>query len=171
MSFLLSLKLFEEALSHEGKKVTYPASTDDILTFVNYSHFVKKHAAASTEAYLSALKMFHVHHFGSAGQFDARLVKQVVLGLKNRAAVTFEPKSHRLAMSFSALKVLGNMILDLDWPKNDRIVVWTACLVCFWGSFRMGEILSATARTPSFHALLWDAISFPKCSKGVKCLI
>ena len=144
---------------------------DDVLTFINFSHFYKNHSASTTEAYLSGLKMLHVHRFGSAAQFEVPLVKRVIRGLKNKEAVSFEPRDHRLAMSFDALKILGNMISSLNWPKNDRIIIWSACLLAFWGSFRLGEILSLTARSPSDHTLLWDAISFPKGSKGVNIFV
>ena len=154
-----------------GKGVNFPASVDDILIFINFSHFEKRHAASSTEAYLSALKMYHVFRFGSADQFDVPIVKKVLIGLKNKEAVTFKSKSHRLSMSFDALKVLGHLISNLDWSSNDKIVVWTACLVGYWGSFRLGEILSTTARTPSFHTLSWDSITYPKGSKGVNIFV
>ena len=51
-------------------------------------------------------------------------------------------KKDRIPLSLDLLTVLGHRINKLEWSEYSKQVVWTACLVSFFSSCRMGEILS-----------------------------
>ena len=54
------------------------------------------------------------------------------------------------------------------WPPYDKLVVWTSIVVGFFGSFRMGELLSPhTLHFDQHSTLLWSDISF----SGKNCLL
>ncbi len=36
--------------------------------------------------------------------------------------------------------------IHTNWCKYNKIVMWTCCLVAFFGSFRLGELLSKKTR-------------------------
>lgn len=44
-------------------------------------------------------------------------------------------------MSLPLLKLLGHEISLSSWSSNSKRIVWTACCLAFYGSFRMGELL------------------------------
>ena len=167
-----SVKMFETACLSGGIPSTLPASTDALLNFINFGHFTKGLAFSSTVSYLSSLKMVHQTRSLDTSNFDSYLVQQVLKGLRNKIAMTFTGKSHRLAMTFPALQLLGDLInKKSNWSELDKYSAWTACLCAFWGSFRMGEIVSGRACTATFHTLRWDAISFPLGGSGVNIFI
>ena len=149
-----------------------PATIDDLLVFISFCHFSKKYAPSTIEGLFSALKTLHLTRSLDVENFDAFLVKQARTGLVNKSAIELQPKKHRLSMSFPALKILGDIISKKSsWPLNDRLSVWTACLTAFWGSFRMGELISNRANSPSFHCLKWSQVSFASDHSGFNVFV
>ena len=51
------------------------------------------------------------------------------------------PTVERLPMNPHLLEVLGHRVSELDWNEFSKQVFWTACVVSFFTSCRMGEIL------------------------------
>lgn len=66
-------------------------------------------------------------------------------------------------MSLPTLKLLGHEIAKSDWNPLNRNVFWAACVIAFFGSFRMGEILAANKNsfTPN-ETLLWEDVTLGK---------
>merc|ERR1712015_179116 len=168
---ICSLKLYEEACQSRNRPASMPAVVDDLLIFLSYCHFTKRFAVSTIDGYFSALRTLHLTRSLDVSNFDSFLVSQARTGITNRAAMFFRPKNHRLSMTFSALKILGDIISKKDWPQNDRLSVWSVCLTTFWGAFRLGELISDRANTPGFHALKWSHISFVSDDSGFNVFI
>ena len=67
----------------------------------------------------------------------------------------------RLAMSLPLLKILGNEIARSNWSKINKQVLWSACTVAFFGSCRLGELLSENENSyDPFTTLLWGDVIF-----------
>lgn len=49
-------------------------------------------------------------------------------------------------MSLPLLKLLGHEISRSDWITEDKAVFWSACLIAFFGSLRLGEFLAKNER-------------------------
>ena len=66
-------------------------------------------------------------------------------------------------MTLPLLKILGHEISKKSWSADTKLVVWAAMCVAFFGSFRMGELLSKSSGSfnPS-DTLLWENIRFLK---------
>jgi hypothetical protein len=56
------------------------------------------------------------------------------------------------------LKLLGNKIAVADWSTDSKRIFWTASCLAFFGSFRLGEILSPNDSIFSRETLTWDDI-------------
>ncbi len=62
-------------------------------------------------------------------------------GAKNLATYNEIFKPAKFVMSFHLLKLIGHEIAKSNWDKDKKLVIWTACCIAFFGSFRLGEIL------------------------------
>ena len=66
-------------------------------------------------------------------------------------------------MTLPLLKLIGHELAIKNWEENSKLVVWTAMCTAFFGSFRMGELLSkAEFGFSHFDTLLWADIRFLK---------
>jgi len=64
-------------------------------------------------------------------------------------------------MTLELLKLIGHEIATADWNSNSKQVIWTACVVAFFGSFRLGEILSKSEWSyNNTETLLWNDVKF-----------
>lgn len=64
-------------------------------------------------------------------------------------------------MTLPILKILGHALAKSDWSDHSKIVVWSACCVGFFGSFRFGELLSSKKDSfNAFETLVWKDIRF-----------
>ncbi len=102
----------------------------------------------------------------------------MIKGAENLSLYESLAKRARLAMSYPLLKIIGHEIANSSWTTYGKKVFWTACCVAFFGSFRMGELLSQEETTYNTETLSWDCvkfvsddsaviqIKFPKSSKG-----
>ena len=70
-------------------------------------------------------------------------------------------RNARKVMTLQLLKILGHAIAMTDWTENSKIVIWTACVTAFFGSFRFGELLA----TEEFNynpaeIMMWSDVNF-----------
>ena len=97
--------------------------------------------------------------------FDTKNFQQIVLkmtmdGIKNMEAQKNSFKPCRLALNPPALKVFGHILNDLEKDPHDRLVIWSAVLLGFWGAMRMGEFLSYTVNSASPNCARWSQVSW-----------
>jgi hypothetical protein len=82
-------------------------------------------------------------------------------GLKNQENKNIDKKTKKKIVDFPTLKKLKENLHDKKSPSFDEILIWTVCLIAFWGCFRLAEIL--TKKTIAFdkHSdILWRDITF-----------
>ena len=94
------------------------------------------------------------------------MVKLAIRGAENLSIYKGSGSSRgRLAMSLPLLKILGNEIARSNWSKFNKQVFWSTCMVAFFGSCRLGELLSENENSfDPFTSLLWENITFRKGS-------
>ena len=69
-------------------------------------------------------------------------------------------------MSLPLLKLIGHEIAKASWDPNSKQVIWTACVVAFCGSFRLGEILAKNEWSfNTTETLLWSDVKFTKLNQ------
>ena len=92
------------------------------------------------------------------------LAEQLIQG---KAKISLNPhheaiKKSRRAITLPMLKLLENAVASrTDWTMFEKSLRWATILTCFWGSFRIGEILHP--KTYIFnkdHGLLASDVTF-----------
>jgi len=67
----------------------------------------------------------------------------------------------RNVMSLPLLKILGNEIANTSWSTDSKQIFWTASVLAFFGSCRMGELFSKSAHSfDPATTLLWSDVTF-----------
>jgi len=65
----------------------------------------------------------------------------------------------KLVMPFQMLRILGHEIVKSDWTVEKKKIFWGASCLAYFGSFRMGEILSKT-KGGEPENLKWGDVNF-----------
>ena len=69
-------------------------------------------------------------------------------------------------MSFPCLQLLGHGLTLQGFSDFDVQVIWTACTLGFWGSFRMSEILPSGEKPhQTCNALTWNKVFKPNTNQ------
>jgi hypothetical protein len=68
-------------------------------------------------------------------------------------------------MTLPLLKLLGHALAKCDWSPDSVQVIWACCLLLFFGSLRIREILfPSSCKFNPFETLLWKDLVFRKDS-------
>jgi hypothetical protein len=87
------------------------------------------------------------------------LVKRVVQGAQNIQFYSVKIDESRKVMTLQLLRLIGHEIAKSDWSVNSKQVIFTAAVVAFFGSFRLGEILSKKEWVYNEHeTLTWSDV-------------
>jgi hypothetical protein len=112
--------------------------------------------------YLADLKLAHKLKNVDSSQFNYFYLKSMIKGTERLALYSTICKKTRLVLSYPLLKLLGNEIAVSDWSNDSKRIFWTASCLAFFGSFRLGEILSPNNLIFSRETLTRDDIQFFK---------
>ena len=119
-----------------------PVSIDNLLRYIAYLAETKNLREQTIRSYLSALKFIHTLNKSRTQSFDHPLVNVLLKGARNFQASLCLPSNKRLVMTWPVLKILGHALFSSDHCDFDKQVIWTACLVAYFGACRMGELLT-----------------------------
>ena len=98
-------------------------------------------------------------------QFAKTFLETLIKGLTNIQAPYTEKIVTKDPFTFKKLIKLRGKIFESKQNNLNKQNLWTASLLAFFGSFRMGEILANNARTFDKNStLLWSDISKNKNS-------
>jgi hypothetical protein len=101
----------------------------------------------------------------SAENFSNYIVKALVRGAENLRLYDQVGKETRKIMTLPLLKLLGHALATCDWSADSVQVFWSCCLLLFFGSLRIGEVLSPSSFDFNpFETLLWKDLVFRKDS-------
>ena len=151
-------KKFEDStLSHTH----WPIPINVLYSFTTWACNIKKLKSSTVESYLSSLKTIHSLRLLDCAAFDNFVLKSILRGKENLEIYSLEGKPSRKVMNLHTLKLLGHEIAISNWEENSKQTVWSAFTLAFFGSFRMGEILSQSESSfsPS-DTLLWEDVKF-----------
>ena len=132
-----------------------------LADFISHTFYSSKASLSSISTSIAAIKKLWTVHGHPITAFESELVQSVLKGARNLVAQTHKPSKHRLAMSLNALHIAGHVInKKTEWPAIDRHTFWCLLLTCFWGVFRVGDLVSTHARTISSKCLTWGCVKF-----------
>ena len=158
-----ALKCFSKFDLQSPNVHTWPlkdTSVNEFCIWALVSHNLK-HSTVS--AYLSSLATIHRLKGIDDTNCNNYISKTILRGAENLDLYTTVKKNHRAAMSLPILKILGHEIANSTWPVSVKQVIWTTCCIAFFGSLRLGEILSPAVRNfDPFTTLLWKNVTTNK---------
>jgi hypothetical protein len=150
-------RAINEFSAYVGKQLTWPLDPRTVIDFASWCD-KRRHLQASTiKTYVQGLSKIQQMKGGppiSIGKIP--LLKNFIAGVEN--VPRKEQKKQKKAMSYPLLQVIGD-VLGRDETKTtfEKLRFWTVCLWGFFGSFRIGELLSSHKNSFDPHShLLWS---------------
>ena len=98
--------------------------------------------AATVEAYISSIATIHKLNLLDDTACRNFICKTILRGAENMEVYKNTKSRLRLVMTLDTLKILGHEIAKTNWDPVNKQVLWAACCMAFFGSCRIGEILS-----------------------------
>jgi hypothetical protein len=147
--------------------IAWPIPIESLRAYVGWSLKTNKLAPSTVKQYLSDLKNFHLLRGLPTKHFDDFFLASMIRGAENLSLYTSLTKPARLVMSFPLLKILGHEIATSNWSVESKRVFWGACCIAFFGSFRMGELLTNDEHQFSVETLTWDCVTFTSKNSAV----
>jgi hypothetical protein len=151
----------------QGFTVAWPIPIETLRAYVGWSLKTKNLAPSTVKQYLSDLKNFHLIRGLPTKHFDDFFLASMLRGAENLSLYANLTKQARLVMSFPLLKILGQKIATSNWSDVSKRVFWGACCMAFFGSFRMGELLSHDEHQYSAETLTWNCVTFTSKNSAV----
>ena len=136
--------LLSKFFSDYNLELKLPLSIENARAFVTWAITVRKLQPSTVESYLSSIALAHELAGETCVKFSRdRCINLILKGGKNISLLEGEDRPTRLAMNIHLLRVLGHRLAAEKWDSLSKQVVWTAGVLSFYTSCRMGEILSA----------------------------
>ena len=144
-----------------GCPITWPMQESFICDFAAWAIKEKGLKPNSVKSYLSSLSVIHDMNGIKGHCCMTPLVKRVIQGAKNLQMYTAISSCTRKVMTLDLLKLIGHEIAKTNWTVNSKQVIWTACVIAYFGSFRLSEILSKNEWSYNeTETLLWSDVKF-----------
>jgi Phage integrase SAM-like domain len=115
--------------------------------------------SSTINMYLSAIsKVFRL----AKGKSNNDIQKQLLKGLENTSSKKFfKKKSQIRPITLSLLAKFKNSLRSGEKSDLEKLSLWGAAVVAFWGCFRLGELLCREKfRFDKYTDLLWKDIKF-----------
>jgi hypothetical protein len=128
--------------------------------FTRWALSVKKLSPQTVSIYLSDLKLAHKLRDLDCSHFEDFFTKAMIKGASNLLLYTDIIKKAKFVLTYPLLKLLGHEIAKSEWSVDSKRVIWTACCLAFFGSFRLGEILCIKDNVFSTENLTWENVQF-----------
>ena len=126
-------------------KVSLDFPWDNRKTLIFVGWLIKKDVCTGTiKSYLSGIQKSHVACGFDGLDYESPLVKEILVGHKNKHAQggkKNEP-TKRLPATLKVLRFLKSRIKTSNLSVHEKITVWAACTVSFYGALRPSEALS-----------------------------
>ena len=156
-----ALNCFKNYERYAGKNFEWPLDTLTVNNFCNWALSSKKLKPSTVEAYIDSLSLLHKMKNLDDGAMNNFVSKLMIRGAENLLLYETKYKRQRNVMSLPLLKILGNEIANTNWKTDSKQIFWASSLLAFFGSCRMGEILSQNEKTFDPAAtLLWKDLKY-----------
>ena len=142
-----------------GRRITWPWSEEDVLKFASWCDAERKLQASTIKTYLQSLSKIQQLKGGPRICLNKiPLLQDFLAGVRNVPRLPH--KNVKKTVSFPLLEILGQMAgRDETKTTFEKLRFWTVCLWSFFGSFRIGELLSEKKRSfDPYRTLLWKDV-------------
>jgi hypothetical protein len=138
-----------------------PLSQNIVSRYVHWLSSVKNLKHTSVVTYVNYLSTILKLKGEDVTFLHSYTTKTMLTVIKMSQTTTVAPTPTRKVMTIHLLKILGHEISISNWELDSKRVVWTASCVLFFGSFRVGEILSTNENSfDKTSCLLWGDLKF-----------
>ena len=169
MSYGAINKHLKECQASTGKRLPFPMTHASVLTLIGYLFGKTSLKSVTINNLISALRTAHLAKGHYVHSLRPDIVASLLKGRANWDSSSSSKAEERLPVTVDILKML-RLILDLDKDMEEgyKLMIWSVCLLSFWGSFRVGEILSKKARSidPEVDLLRQDVVLTSKKVAG-----
>ena len=175
-----ALRSYKKFAILTGQISSMPFTIESVRKYTTWALKNQKLGLDTVKVYLSDFKLAHkLRNLPTHFENDF-FIKLMLKGAKNLSLYNDICKPAKFVMSYHLLMILGHEIAKSNWETDSKNVFWTACCVAFFGSFRLGEILSTHEEGGKVETLKWNQvqfttknsailnIKFPKIVKNVK---
>ena len=137
-----AMNQLEKCQEHYNRVFHFPMTKEDVLVFVAFLLYEKKLKANTVEVYLSALRQVHLSKGHVVKELRPDIVKSVLGGQKNIDSLNKGEGENRLPVTIKMLKLLKLELNRIEGQRGFRKLVWAVATLCFFGAFRVHEILA-----------------------------
>jgi len=155
-------KAFDDFQFFVKKRFSWPLSNDTVRGFAIFCLTEKNLQPSSVKGYISAVSLLQKLQGFKALDTNDDILTMILRGASNLAqSSSSQPHNSRRVMTLPLLRIFGNRLSISDWDCLTSQCLWTAGVLAFFGTIRMGELL---APGESFFdptaTLIWDDIVF-----------
>ena len=142
----VAAKLFLKFCHSAKIAFSFPIPDKVVIEFVVWVTKNRNLTCATIKSYLSALDHLATMT-GHKGEkwFENDQLKIVLKGIKNLGRGTENRKEAGRAIRVSDLLKIRKRVANTNWSLGSKQSFWTCCLVAFYGSCRMSELLGELA--------------------------
>ena len=154
--------LYKEFCSCFNTKFELPILVQYVRAFSTWAITARGLKSSTVKSYISSLNTTHVLSSVEGKNLNSdTCVKMILKGAENSFSPKHTCKTNRLPMNIHLLNVLGHKIANLGWTDYSKQIVWTACVISFFTSCRMGELLPSHEKSyDPLTAITWKKINF-----------
>ena len=151
-------KSFDDCCAETKLSNVWPLTETAVTSYIDWAFYKKKLNSSTIKSYVSNLCTIHKLKNMKVDAFYSFSVKTAIKGTEN-LNFSIGKKPTRKAMTLPLLKILGHEIAKKNWSENTKIVVWATMTIAFFGSFRIGELLSKSENAfNNTDNLLWSDV-------------
>lgn len=155
-------RAFQDYQEYVEEEFAWPLSERALRGFTVYCVTVRGIKASSTRAYLSALMCLQKIGGHKITRIQDDNIGSLLRGAANLGmAANKASTNNRRAMTMPLLKHLGHRLALSGWDKVTTQSIWSAGLVAFFGTARMGELLASDENwVDPTSTLTWNDIRY-----------
>jgi len=154
-----AFRKFEEKI---GVQYRWPLSKEALRNFAVFMLESRKVKANSVRAYLASLACLHKLRGWHNYEIKDWTINAILKGGTNLMVMNgLVRSSRRRVVTVALLRIIGSRLSRSGWSGSSRQTVWAACLLAFFGTFRMGELLASRRRSfDSLSTLTWGSVKY-----------
>jgi len=158
-----AVSCYEKVIREKELEMSWPFPLSNVQMFINWAILEKELSPNTVRPYIHHLATIHKQK-----NFDEKNCKNfaneaMIRGAENLSFYDGRKLEQKNVMTLPLLRVLGHEVCVSDWSEHSKSVIWCACTCAFFGSFRLGELLSKEEnRFNPFETLLWRDVTFLK---------
>ena len=133
---------FSRYEAYVGERYNWPLGKDACMGFVAWCTQVQGLRPSTAATYMAGIVKAHELR-GLPGPPGYQHASACIRGAGRLALPTKRPaRMPRRAVSLPMLKMIGHQLATTNWTEVDKQAIWTTCVVAFFTSARVGELLA-----------------------------